>query len=771
MDATVKNILSSNKHLTGQLRVLMMTPFYGDGGGVGVCALELTKELRLRGVEVDVLHWWPNLNDPAFIDAKGERTPLNSLAELFESEREYDVIHFQSAAYSDRINGQLTKILERFSIPIVFTIHSLAAYHGEVMNNMEGMSNNIRDQVELMSHAQRIVLLTHDIVDIARRHHVEYSKKFVVIENGAHLPSVAPKRKTKGRRIMLYVGRISREKGIYELAAALPAIVKEFPDIKLVIAGDKPGDPNVAKIKERWAQEKLVSGLHYEFAGWVDGAAKEALYAKADFVIMPSHYEHMPVTALEAFAHQKPLIINDIESLRGLFLPHDDERRCVIPINDIANPAQIVAAVRFAVKRRKDVSAMVERAHNLFLSRFTWPRIAERVHELYQGLCAERKAEEEERFGQAFNAQFKKVFDLNFEGRFALQLGDYKSASELLCASFDINPENHDIHHDLQIALQARIGHLRAELGVKRYDEALIAEFQRYAEVLRKILYHLPRAEGPAPVATVMPVFIKENHKGPGLAYLCEAIDSVIHQDFDSVIDIILVNDASEVDIGAFLRMQYPKHLMSIATEDGSEKELFHASGTEGRRIRLINKRSNSGNDVAPRNLALFAALEAGTPYLAHLDSDDRMVPDRIRTSFAHLERERAADLLHGRHRCIDEHGNVVKSSQVDGWYNFARKFTFGMDQNDPANDGRSKRHRRDELQVLENDNWVHGGTVLYRSNIILRLGRENMVPTKRYGADHVYWQKISQVSTLEYLSRVLAEHRLHGGSMTQGGR
>jgi hypothetical protein len=103
--------------------------------------------------------------------------------------------------------------------------------------------------------------------------------------------------------------------------------------------------------------------------------------------------------------------------------------------------------------------------------------------------------------------------------------------------------------------------------------------------------------------------------------------------------------------------------------------------------------------------------------------------------------------------------------------YNFARKFTFGMDQHDPANDGRSKRNGREGLAILRKDNWVHGGTVMYRSNIILRVGLDNLAPSKRYGVDHVFWQKVSQVATMDYLSHILVEHRLHEGSMTQGGR
>ncbi len=128
-DMVVESVLADNADQNSKLRVLMVTPFYGDGGGVGNCAIDLAGSLRRLDVLVDVLHWWPNLGDPAFVTSDGTRTKLASLGELFESRREYDLLHFQSAAYSDRVNGKLTQILERFDVPVVYTIHSLAAYH------------------------------------------------------------------------------------------------------------------------------------------------------------------------------------------------------------------------------------------------------------------------------------------------------------------------------------------------------------------------------------------------------------------------------------------------------------------------------------------------------------------------------------------------------------------------------------------------------------------------------------------------------------------
>ena len=69
------------------LKTLMVTPFYGDGGGVGTVAIELSDKLREKGHIVDVLDWWPGFNKPMFIESDGTQIPLYELEDLFKMER------------------------------------------------------------------------------------------------------------------------------------------------------------------------------------------------------------------------------------------------------------------------------------------------------------------------------------------------------------------------------------------------------------------------------------------------------------------------------------------------------------------------------------------------------------------------------------------------------------------------------------------------------------------------------------------------------------
>lgn len=782
MELGIKQLAPHEASDAGKPRILMVTPFLGDGGGVGTCAKELTETLRDKGALVDVLHWWPNFNDPRFVDSKWGSVALASLDVLLESAREYDVLHFQSAAYSDRVGGGLSRILARFRAPIVFTIHSLAAYHGEVMGELESMKNNIADQSELMAKAEHVLLLTEDLVDVACRHYREHAHKFRVLPNGTHTPRWTPTLEAKvaslrreyqmdaGQRVLLFMGRISREKGIYDLVEAFPHIRKAHGDVRLVIAGNKKGDPNVEKIRASLGKAGLTEGQDYHLAGWVEGEDKQALYEVADFIIMPSCYEHLPLTALEAMIRKKPVILSDIESLRKVFGTRDVERQWVVPIRQIQSPQAIVEAVDHALTHPEELKRIVARAYEGVRVSHTWDRVADKWLELYRSLPkadeAAKAPEHSPEWERAFQDQFKRIFELSFDGKFACDTGDDARGIPLLEEVLRLNPEHPQVKQWLREAYSRQLQQLRQQLAVQKYEPALIERMQVLSESLRR-LWASSEGTG-AEVSVVVPVFIKRTDERGG-SFLFEALDSILTQEFHKPYEVIVVNDASEVDVSGLVFDRYGEQVEEIRQEEGPV--LYQGKRERVGSIRVINKKTNSGNDVAPRNLGLLEALRRGSPYITHVDADDRMTPERLKTSYRYLQEKPTTDLLHGRHRCIDVSGSLVTGTAVDGWHNFNRKFTFGMDQNDPANEGRSKRHGPQELSVLLKDNWIHGGTVMYRSNVLLRIGLDDLAPTQRYGADHVFWQKLSHVATIDYLARVLTEYRLHPNSMTYGGR
>jgi glycosyltransferase involved in cell wall biosynthesis len=125
-----------------------------------------------------------------------------------------------------------------------------------------------------------------------------------------HFQSLPPDEELIGDEgYILYFGRLSVEKGIYDVLRAMV----QLPHIPLVIAGDGP---------ERARLEALARDLNLSqvlFAGTVHGEKLQRLIAASRFSLFPSHaYETLGKSILESYAWGRPVIASDLGSRREL---------------------------------------------------------------------------------------------------------------------------------------------------------------------------------------------------------------------------------------------------------------------------------------------------------------------------------------------------------------------------------------------------------------------------------------------------------------------
>ncbi|MGI5347585.1 glycosyltransferase [Streptomyces sp. CA-250714] len=114
------------------------------------------------------------------------------------------------------------------------------------------------------------------------------------------------------------VGRLCEQKGQRTLMAAWPRVTARVPDARLVLVGDGPDLEALRRI----APPGVV------FAGASDAVAD--WYAAADLVVLPSLWEGMALTPLEAMACGCPVIVSDVAGSREL-LPPGQETSCLVP--------------------------------------------------------------------------------------------------------------------------------------------------------------------------------------------------------------------------------------------------------------------------------------------------------------------------------------------------------------------------------------------------------------------------------------------------------
>ncbi|MEM2373500.1 MAG: glycosyltransferase family 4 protein, partial [Thermoproteota archaeon] len=179
----------------------------------------------------------------------------------------------------------------------------------------------------LLRDASKVIALSRFEAEQYRRMGVP-KDKVVIIPNGIDLSeysNLPPKGFFKNKynipeekKIILYLGRIHRIKGIDFLIKAYAYLTEEigYKDAILIIAGPDDGYLNEAKT--------LTKTLNIEdsvmFTGPLYGRDKLEAYVDAEFYVLPSRYETFPMTVLETYACAKPVIASNLGGLKDLVL-------------------------------------------------------------------------------------------------------------------------------------------------------------------------------------------------------------------------------------------------------------------------------------------------------------------------------------------------------------------------------------------------------------------------------------------------------------------
>jgi glycosyltransferase involved in cell wall biosynthesis len=113
---------------------------------------------------------------------------------------------------------------------------------------------------------------------------------------------------TRGKRIVLFLSRIDRKKGIELLLEAFASIRKEIENVVLVIAGS--GDPAYESSLRSRADLLGINEL-VVWTGFVSGDEKAAVLDAAEIFVLPSYSENFGIAAAEAFATGKACVLSD----------------------------------------------------------------------------------------------------------------------------------------------------------------------------------------------------------------------------------------------------------------------------------------------------------------------------------------------------------------------------------------------------------------------------------------------------------------------------
>lgn len=308
---------------------------------------------------------------PRSLDAKAMATAAVHLRSIVKRLRP-DLVHFHSPAAS--IPGRPVLVPMGRRPKLVYTVHGF-------LHAVDSRSRRDRtlDRVERLLSRWTDALLFQSAEDFDHARATGFRGRLVYLGNGVADECFVdrPAVRADGPLRVVYVGRLTREKGVLELLGAADRV----PEVEWTIVGaalPSDRDPVEAAVDAAVA----ASAGRIRRVGMVPPDAVREHLARADLLVLPSWREGVPRSVIEAMAAGLPVVATDIRGCRELVTP--GVNGWIVPVRD---PAALAAAVRAAAQLAPAALAELgeagrERAWERHREKVVFSRIADLYRDL-----------------------------------------------------------------------------------------------------------------------------------------------------------------------------------------------------------------------------------------------------------------------------------------------------------------------------------------------------------------------------------------------------
>lgn len=242
---------------------------------------------------------------------KNIRIPLPTYLEMDKlfSKIGFDIVHIQHPI----IFGQVVKrLVKKYNIPLVFTHHSFYENYSHYIPLPQKFIKKmaIKLSVDFSNNCDLIVTPSETVKEVLKTRGV--ITPIEVIPTGINFKMfdkasgnfIREKYQiSKESKILLFVGRMSKEKNLDILLDSFPMIISDFPDIYLILVGEGPERKKMEKkVKEIGVNDKVL---------FVDSQPYNEIpnfYKESDLFLFPSKKDTQGLVVLEAMTCALPIV-------------------------------------------------------------------------------------------------------------------------------------------------------------------------------------------------------------------------------------------------------------------------------------------------------------------------------------------------------------------------------------------------------------------------------------------------------------------------------
>lgn len=384
-------------------------------GGAGVHVEYLAEELS-KLMEVDVrcfgdqdlqngnltVKGFPYEND-AFIDSnsklKAVFQTLSTCIQMNAKDSNADIVHCHT--WYAQFAGIVAKLC--YGIPLVITTHSLEPLRPWKREQL-GRGYDASSWVEktAIEMADAVIAVSKETKDDVLKYFNVDERKIKVIYNGINLQEYVVTKETstlkafgidQTKPYVLFVGRITRQKGIIHLVNAIKYI---DPETQIVLCAGAPDTPDIAKEMEESVAEVKKTRKNVI---WIDKMLEKKeviqLYSHADVFCCPSIYEPFGIINIEAMACKTAVVASAVGGIKevvvegetGILVPLEQQTTAPFePVNPDKFSRDLANGINKLITNKSLRETMALNGRKRVENYFDWTAIAKQVESLYKSL-------------------------------------------------------------------------------------------------------------------------------------------------------------------------------------------------------------------------------------------------------------------------------------------------------------------------------------------------------------------------------------------------
>lgn len=339
-------------------------------------------------VTEDLKKWGTNIrmfNDIFIYNILSATKFINSM--LKKENLNYDIVCVHD--WLSSIAGLMVK--NETKTPVCFHVHSTewgraGGSGSEVVSHFEWETAQKVDKIITVSHAMQEDLIRHSWP----------KSKINVVWNGVDPDRYNPQnckqeeiealRDRYGikpeEKMILFCGRLTWVKGVTNLIHAMPIVLAEYPNTKLLILGKGEQQNDIIEAANRLGiSEKVV--CRFEF---ITERERILHYAAADTCIFPSTYEPFGIVSLEAMSMEKPIIVGaqGVVGFKEQVIPLGPDQNGV-HVNG-GNPSDIAWGIKEILCDADRAKKWGQNGRKRVLLCFTWKEAAKQTLRIYESI-------------------------------------------------------------------------------------------------------------------------------------------------------------------------------------------------------------------------------------------------------------------------------------------------------------------------------------------------------------------------------------------------